>query len=164
MFCGPSMVFTNITKPRSFAKGSKFYNKTLVKKSASIGANATILCGNTIGKYSMIGTLGPVVTKSIPDFALVLGNPAKIIGWVDFEGSRAEFSNNGLSKCGRFIFDDDLGEINGKSLNIATIIGARPQFIKAAVISEKINNENLFLRGLFYSYRATFRKKYVEYF
>ncbi len=108
VFCGPSMVFTNITKPRSEfpQKGSKFYNKTLVKKSASIGANATILCGNTIGKYSMIGA-GSVVTKSIPDFALALGNPAKIIGWVDFEGSRIEFSNNGLSKCGRFIFDDD---------------------------------------------------------
>jgi len=108
VFCGPSMVFTNITTPRSEfpQKGSKFYNKTLVKKSASIGANATIICGNTIGKYSLIGA-GSVVTKSIPDFALAVGNPAKIIGWVDFEGSRIEFSKNGLSKCGRFIIDGE---------------------------------------------------------
>ena len=78
------MVFTNILIPRSEfpQRGSKFYKKTLVKKSASIGANATIICGNTIGKYSLIGA-GSVVTKDVPDFAMVVGNPGKIVGWVN---------------------------------------------------------------------------------
>lgn len=89
VFCGPSMVFTNIKIPRSEfpQRGSSFYLKTLVKKSASIGANATIVCGVTIGEYAMIGS-GSVVTKDIPDFALVIGNPAKIVGYVDKKGNR----------------------------------------------------------------------------
>ena len=100
VFCGPSMVFTNIKIPRSEfpQRGSDFYSKTLVKKSASIGANATIVCGVTIGKYALIGS-GTVVTKDIPDFALVIGNPGKIIGWVDKKGNRLEFSDSGLSLC-----------------------------------------------------------------
>ena len=87
VFCGPSMVFTNIKIPRSEfpQKGSKYYLKTIVKKSASIGANATIVCGVTIGKYSMIGS-GAVVTKDVPPYKLVVGNPAKIIGEVDKKG------------------------------------------------------------------------------
>ena len=106
VFCGPSMVFTNILLPRCEypQRGSKFYDKTLVKKSASIGANATIVCGNTIGQYAMIGA-GAVVTKDVPDFALILGNPGKIVGWVDKKGSRLEFDENGLSQCGQFRFD-----------------------------------------------------------
>ena len=106
VFCGPSMVFTNILLPRCEfpQRGSEFYDKTLVKKSASIGANATIVCGNTIGQYAMIGA-GAVVTKDVPDFALILGNPGKIVGWVDKKGSRLEFDNNGLSQCGQFQFD-----------------------------------------------------------
>ena len=106
VFCGPSMVFTNILLPRCEfpQRGSEFYDKTLVKKSASIGANATILCGNTIGQYAMIGA-GAVVTKDVPDFALILGNPGKIVGWVDKKGSRLEFDKNGLSQCGQFQFD-----------------------------------------------------------
>ena len=100
------MVFTNILLPRCEfpQRGSEFYDKTLVKKSASIGANATIVCGNTIGQYAMIGA-GAVVTKDVPDFALILGNPGKIVGWVDKKGSRLEFDNNGLSQCGQFQFD-----------------------------------------------------------
>ena len=84
VFCGPSMVFTNIKLPRSEfpQRGSKFYKKTLIKKSASIGANATIVCGVTIGEYAMIGS-GTVITKDIPPFSLVVGNPGKIIGKVD---------------------------------------------------------------------------------
>ena len=80
VFCGPSMVFTNIKIPRSEfpQRGSEFYSKTLVRKSASIGANATIVCGVTIGEYALIGS-GAVVTKDVSDFALVVGNPAKII-------------------------------------------------------------------------------------
>jgi len=106
VFCGPSMVFTNILLPRCEfpQRGSEFYDKTLVKKSASIGANATIVCGNTIGQYAMIGA-GAVITKDVPDFALILGNPGKIVGWVDKNGSRLEFDENGLSQCGQFQFD-----------------------------------------------------------
>ena len=89
MFCGPSIVFTNIKLPRSEfpQRGTKYYSKTIVKKSASIGANATILCGVTIGEYALIGA-GSVVTKDIPPFSLVLGNPGKVIGKVDKYGNR----------------------------------------------------------------------------
>ena len=89
VFCGPSMVFTNIRLPRSEfpQKGSEFYEKTLIKKSASIGANATIVCGITIGRYALIGS-GAVVTKDVPDYALVIGNPGKVIGKVDQRGNR----------------------------------------------------------------------------
>ena len=89
VFCGPSMVFTNIKLPRSEfpQKGTKYYSKTLVKKSASIGANATIICGVTIGEYAMIGS-GAVVTKDVPSYALVVGNPGKVIGRVDKKGNQ----------------------------------------------------------------------------
>ena len=109
VFCGPSMVFTNIMTPRCEfpQRGSEFYNKTLVKKSASIGANATIVCGNSIGKYALIGA-GTVVTKDVPDFALVLGNPGKIVGWVDKKGSRLEFDKKGLSQCGQYHFNGSI--------------------------------------------------------
>jgi len=103
VFCGPSMVFTNIKLPRSEfpQQGSEFYSKTLVKKSATIGANVTIICGVTIGEYTLIG-LGAVITKDIPAHALVLGNPGEIIGWVDKKGHRLEFDEDGLSSCGRY--------------------------------------------------------------
>ena len=89
VFCGPSMVFTNIKVPRSEfpQQGSEFYAKTLVRKSASIGANATVVCGVTIGEYAMIGS-GAVVTKDVPDFALVIGNPGRVVGMVDKKGNR----------------------------------------------------------------------------
>ena len=89
VFCGPSMVFTNVKIPRSEfpQNNSDLYSKTLVKKSASIGANATILCGVTIGEYALIGS-GAVVTKDVPPFSLVVGNPGKIIGEVDKKGNR----------------------------------------------------------------------------
>ena len=89
VFCGPSMVFTNIKIPRSEfpQRGSKHYLKTIVKKSASIGANATIVCGVTIGEYAIIGS-GAVVTKDVPHYKLVVGNPAEIIGEVDKKGNR----------------------------------------------------------------------------
>ena len=91
VFCGPSMVFTNIKLPRSEypQKGTKHYLKTLVKKSASIGANATIVCGVTIGEYSMIGS-GAVVTKDIPPYSLVIGNPGVVVGTVDKKGQRVK--------------------------------------------------------------------------
>ena len=89
VFCGPSMVFTNIKIPRSEfpQRGSEYYDKTLVKKSASIGANATIICGVTIGEYALIGS-GTVVTKDVPAYALVVGNPGRIVGEVDKKGNR----------------------------------------------------------------------------
>lgn len=100
VFCGPSMVFTNVLDPRCKYPqvGAKFYLKTLVKEGASIGANATIVCGNTIGKSAFIGA-GSVVTKDVPDFALVVGNPAKIIGWVSEAGKRLQFDKNGFAFC-----------------------------------------------------------------
>ena len=89
VFCGPSMVFTNIKLPRSeFPQvGKEFYMKTLVKRSASIGANATVVCGVTIGEYALIGS-GAVVTKDVPDYALVVGNPGRVVGKVDKKGNR----------------------------------------------------------------------------
>ena len=100
VFCGPSMVFTNIVNPRCKypQAGSEFYIKTLVKEGTSIGANATIICGNEIGRHSMIGA-GTVVTKSVPDFALVVGNPAKIIGWVSEAGKKLNFDKDGIAYC-----------------------------------------------------------------
>ncbi|MDZ7767101.1 MAG: DapH/DapD/GlmU-related protein [Melioribacteraceae bacterium] len=88
VFCGPSMVFTNILDPRCKYPqvGAEHYVKTLVKEGASIGANATIVCGNTLGKHCMIGA-GSVVTKDVPDFALMLGVPAKVVGWVSEAGT-----------------------------------------------------------------------------
>lgn len=100
VFCGPSMVFTNILDPKcKYPQAeSKFYVKTLVKEGASIGANATIVCGNTIGKHALVGA-GSVVTKDVPDYALVVGNPGKIIGWVSEAGKRLHFDHDGLAYC-----------------------------------------------------------------
>jgi UDP-2-acetamido-3-amino-2,3-dideoxy-glucuronate N-acetyltransferase len=81
VFCGPSMVFTNVINPRAFIERKSEFKKTLVRRGASIGANATIVCGNTIGRYAFIGA-GAVVTKDIPDYALVAGVPAEQIGWI----------------------------------------------------------------------------------
>ena len=112
VFCGPSMVFTNIKIPRSEfpQKGSKYYLKTLIKKSASIGANATIVCGVTVGKYALIGS-GAVVTKNVPDFGLVVGNPGKVIGWVDKHGNKLVFDKNGISNCKKYKLNNNLVEI-----------------------------------------------------
>ena len=98
VFLGPSMVFTNIINPRSAIIRKDQYAETLVKKGASIGANATVICGNSIGRYALIGA-GAVVTKSIPDYALVVGNPSKQIGWVSEYGHRLEFDENGHATC-----------------------------------------------------------------
>lgn len=102
VFCGPSMVFTNILNPRCKypQAGSKFYIKTVVKEGASIGANATIVCGHTIGNHAMVGA-GSVVTKDVPDFALVVGNPARIIGWYSEAGEKLIFDKDGIAKCKR---------------------------------------------------------------
>ena len=114
VFCGPSMVFTNVLFPRSEfpQRGSEYYTKTLIKKSASIGANSTIVCGNIIGKYAFIGA-GTVVTKDVPDHALLVGNPGKILGWVNKKGERINFDKNGVSECRSYkINDNRLENIN----------------------------------------------------
>ena len=98
VFLGPSMVFTNVINPRSFIIRKEEFKPTLLKKGCSIGANATIICGVTIGKYALIGA-GAVITKDIPDYALVVGNPGRIIGWVSKIGKRLEFDNFGEAEC-----------------------------------------------------------------
>ena len=98
VFLGPSMVFTNVINPRSAINRRGAYAKTIVKKGASIGANATIICGNDIGAYALIGA-GAVVTKDVPNFALLVGNPARQIGWVGEYGHRLEFNEDGLATC-----------------------------------------------------------------
>jgi UDP-2-acetamido-3-amino-2,3-dideoxy-glucuronate N-acetyltransferase len=98
VFLGPSMVFTNIINPRSAIVRKEQYQKTLVRKGASIGANATIVCGNEIGQYAFIGA-GAVVTKSVDDYALVMGNPAKHVGWMSQYGHRLHFDKNNMAIC-----------------------------------------------------------------
>lgn len=98
VFLGPSMVFTNVVNPRSAVNRRGQYAKTLVKRGASIGANATIVCGNDIGKFAFIGA-GAVVTKNIPDYALVIGNPARQTGWMSEYGHKLQFDSDGLAVC-----------------------------------------------------------------
>lgn len=98
VFLGPSMVFTNVINPRSAVNRKNEYLKTHVKKGASIGANATIVCGHNIGEFAFIGA-GAVVTKEVLAFALVVGNPAKQIGWMSEYGHRLEFDENGIATC-----------------------------------------------------------------
>jgi UDP-2-acetamido-3-amino-2,3-dideoxy-glucuronate N-acetyltransferase len=100
VFCGPSMVFTNINNPRSKYPqvGAQYYLKTLVKEGASIGANATIVCGHTLGRFCFIGA-GTVVTKDVPDFAMVVGNPGRIIGWMSEAGTKLKFNKDNIASC-----------------------------------------------------------------
>jgi UDP-2-acetamido-3-amino-2,3-dideoxy-glucuronate N-acetyltransferase len=98
VFLGPSMVFTNVTNPRSAVNRRGQYSKTLVKQGASIGANATIVCGHDIGKFAFIGA-GAVVTKDVPDYALVIGNPARQTGWMSEFGHKLQFDNNSFATC-----------------------------------------------------------------
>ncbi|HKB86740.1 MAG TPA: N-acetyltransferase [Ignavibacteriaceae bacterium] len=100
VFCGPSMVFTNILNPRSKYPqvGAEYYINTLVKEGASLGANSTIVCGITIGRFAFVGA-GAVVIKDVPDFALVVGNPAKIKGWYSEAGKKLIFDDKGFAFC-----------------------------------------------------------------
>lgn len=98
VFLGPSMVFTNVINPRSAVNRRDQYSRTTVQQGASIGANATIVCGHDIGKYAFIGA-GAVVTKTVPSYALVVGNPARQIGWMSEYGHRLEFDTEGLATC-----------------------------------------------------------------
>ncbi len=98
VFLGPSMVFTNVTNPRSAVNRRGTYSKTHVGKGASIGANSTIVCGHDIGEFAFIGA-GAVVTKTVPAYALVVGNPAKQVGWMSEYGHRLEFDDNQIAVC-----------------------------------------------------------------
>jgi UDP-2-acetamido-3-amino-2,3-dideoxy-glucuronate N-acetyltransferase len=102
VFCGPSMVFTNVMNPRSHVERKSEFQRTLVRRGATIGANATILCGLTIGEYAFVGA-GAVVTKDVPSYAIVVGNPARPAGWMCQCGVRIEFSANSAtcSACGK---------------------------------------------------------------
>ena len=110
VFCGPSMVFTNVFNPRSFISRMKELRKTLVRRGATIGANVTIVCGNTIGQYAFIGA-GSVVTKDVPDHALVYGNPGKVKGWVCQCAEEVRFrSGKAVCKaCGKRYRKDRVG-------------------------------------------------------
>ncbi len=98
VFLGPSMVFTNVINPRSHVVRKDEYKQTLVRKGASIGANATIVCGNEIGEYAMIGA-GAVITKPVKPYALMVGNPAKQIGWVSKNGQKLQFDGKRIAIC-----------------------------------------------------------------
>ena len=98
VFLGPSMVFTNVINPRSAVIRKDQYVKTVVEKGASIGANATIVCGNKIGKFAFIGA-GAVVTREVLSYALVVGNPSRQVGWMSEYGHRLEFNSEGLAIC-----------------------------------------------------------------
>ena len=110
VFMGPSMVFTNVINPRSAVNRKSEYMKTYVKKGATFGANCTIVCGITIGEYSFIGA-GAVVTKDIKPYALVVGNPAKQIGWMSEYGQRLHFNKNNVAVCAesgeKYIFENN---------------------------------------------------------
>jgi UDP-2-acetamido-3-amino-2,3-dideoxy-glucuronate N-acetyltransferase len=98
VFLGPSMVFTNVINPRSAVNRKSQYARTSVKKGATIGANATIVCGHDIGRYAFIGA-GAVVTKHVPDYALVMGNPARQTGWMSEYGHKLKFDTSGVAVC-----------------------------------------------------------------
>lgn len=98
VFLGPSMVFTNVFNPRSAVSRKEEYRKTIVRKGASIGANATIVCGYEIGEYAFIGA-GAVITKPVPAYALMVGNPAKQTGWMSKNGHKLHFNNEGIAFC-----------------------------------------------------------------
>ncbi len=110
VFLGPSMVFTNVINPRSHVIRKDEYKTTIVRKGASIGANATIVCGNEIGEYALIGA-GSVVTKAVKPYALVVGNPAKQTGWVSEYGHRLQFNHQGIAECPetkqQYLFEND---------------------------------------------------------
>jgi len=112
VFLGPSCVFTNVINPRSFIERKDEFKTTLIKKGATIGANATIICGHTIGRYVLIGA-GAVVSKDVPDYALLVGNPAQIIGYVCQCGQRLSFNEVGQAQCPscaeNYVFSEESG-------------------------------------------------------
>ncbi len=115
VFLGPSMVFTNVVNPRSAVNRRGEYLKTIVGKGATIGANATIVCGHNIGKYAFVGA-GAVVTREIPDYALVVGNPARHMGWMSEYGHKLTFDEHGEARCAEN--NDHYQLLNGKVIKL----------------------------------------------
>ena len=115
-FLGPSMVFTNVINPRSAVIRKNEYKKTIVEKGASIGANATIICGNKLGRYCFIGA-GTVITKDVPAYALMVGNPGRQIGWISQYGQRLNFDDHGMAVCSesgvRYKLEEGQVELDG---------------------------------------------------
>ena len=127
VFVGPSVVFTNVTNPRSFVERKAEFKHTLVEEGASIGANATIICGTTIGKFAFIGA-GAVVSKNVADYAVVVGNPARHTGWMSEQGARLNFNENGMAVCE--LSDDKYLLLEGKvSKKITTETGRHKEKI-----------------------------------
>jgi UDP-2-acetamido-3-amino-2,3-dideoxy-glucuronate N-acetyltransferase len=118
VFLGPSCVFTNVINPRSFIERKSEYKETLIGRGASIGANATIVCGNTIGKYALIGA-GTVVTKNVPDYALLVGNPGRITGFVCECGDKLRFDSKDSSQC------ESCGKKYTKNENVVKEVGGK---------------------------------------
>lgn len=110
VFLGPSMVFTNVINPRSHVSRKAEYRRTLIRRGASIGANATIVCGHEIGEYALVGA-GSVVTKDVPPYALMVGNPARRKGWVSRFGEKLTFADDGVAVCPatgeRYVLEND---------------------------------------------------------
>jgi dTDP-4-amino-4,6-dideoxygalactose transaminase/acetyltransferase-like isoleucine patch superfamily enzyme len=133
VFLGPSMVFTNISNPRSHIIQRGYYQKTLVKKGASIGANAVIVCGNNIGRFSFIGA-GAVITRDVPDYALVVGNPGRIVGWMCYCGIRLDFQGRSETKCtacGReykMITEKQISEKNSDPVSSVPLLDLKAQY------------------------------------
>jgi UDP-2-acetamido-3-amino-2,3-dideoxy-glucuronate N-acetyltransferase len=115
VFLGPSMVFTNVINPRSHILRRDQYQQTLVKRGASIGANATIVCGHTIGEFAFIGA-GAVITKDVPAYALIIGNPGRFAGWMSEYGHRLRFDREGFAECPES--KDKYQLIDGKVINL----------------------------------------------
>ena len=111
VFLGPSMVFTNVINPRSAVSRKNEFKNTLIKKGASIGANATIICGNTIGSYAFIGA-GTVVTRDVPDYAIIIGNPGRQTGWMSEYGHKLKFGADNIAVCSesnqKYILENNL--------------------------------------------------------
>ena len=116
VFCGPSMVFTNVYNPRSFIERKTEYRDTLVKKGATLGANCTIVCGVTIGEYSLVGA-GAVINKDVPAFALMVGVPAKQIGWISKYGEQLELPIEGVATA-QCAHTGDKYQLSGSTLTL----------------------------------------------
>lgn len=116
VFCGPSMVFTNVYNPRSFISRKSEYRRTLVRRGATLGANATIVCGVTIGQYAFVGA-GAVITRDVPDFVLMAGVPARQIGWMSRYGERLLLPREGVGEA-RCPHSSDVYRLNGRTLTL----------------------------------------------
>lgn len=116
VFLGPSMVFTNVINPRSYVNRKDQYAATIVRKGASIGANATVVCGNEIGEYALVGA-GAVITKPVKPYALVMGNPARQTGWVSEYGHKLQFNEKGIGVCPETGQEYRLNEGNVKKIS-----------------------------------------------